>query len=80
MAVIVLILGTLWLARGKLKPGYPLYTRFAWGQNLKQGQPVLLAGVSVGYVGDVNCVATDISTSCCASTTSTRYRKDRPPR
>jgi len=53
VAVIVLILGTLWLARGKLKAGYPLYTRFAWGQNLKQGQPVLLAGVSVGYVGDV---------------------------
>jgi len=54
VAVIVLILGTLWLARGGLKSGYPLHTRFAWGQNLKQGQPVLLAGVSVGYVGDVN--------------------------
>jgi phospholipid/cholesterol/gamma-HCH transport system substrate-binding protein len=54
IAVVVLVLGTLWLARGKLKAGYPLYTRFAWGQNLKQGQPVLLAGVSVGYVGDVN--------------------------
>lgn len=53
VAVVVLILGTLWLARGGLKSGYPLYTRFAWGQNLKQGQPVLLAGVSVGYVGDV---------------------------
>lgn len=53
VAVIVLVLGTLWLARGGLKSGYPLYTRFAWGQNLKQGQPVLLAGVSVGYVGDV---------------------------
>jgi phospholipid/cholesterol/gamma-HCH transport system substrate-binding protein len=53
VAVVVLILGTLWLARGGLKTGYPLYTRFAWGQNLKQGQPVLLAGVSVGYVGDV---------------------------
>jgi len=53
VAVIVLVLGTLWLARGGLKAGYPLYTRFAWGQNLKQGQPVLLAGVSVGYVGDV---------------------------
>jgi phospholipid/cholesterol/gamma-HCH transport system substrate-binding protein len=52
-AVIVLVLGTLWLARGGLKSGYPLYTRFAWGQNLKQGQPVLLAGVTVGYVGDV---------------------------
>ena len=52
-AVIILVLGSLWLARGGLKSGYPLYTRFAWGQNLKQGQPVLLAGVSVGYVGDV---------------------------
>jgi phospholipid/cholesterol/gamma-HCH transport system substrate-binding protein len=53
VAVVVLVLGTLWLARGGLKSGYPLYTRFVWGQNLKQGQPVLLAGVSVGYVGDV---------------------------
>lgn len=53
VAVAVLILGTLWLARGGLKSGYPLYTRFVWGQNLKQGQPVLLAGVSVGYIGDV---------------------------
>jgi phospholipid/cholesterol/gamma-HCH transport system substrate-binding protein len=53
VAVVILVLGTLWLARGGLKSGYPLYTRFAWGQNLKQGQPVLLAGVSVGYVGDV---------------------------
>ncbi|HTE46955.1 MAG TPA: MlaD family protein, partial [Gemmatimonadaceae bacterium] len=53
VAVIVLVLGTLWLARGGLKSGYPLHTRFAWGQNLKQGQPVLLAGVSVGTVADV---------------------------
>jgi phospholipid/cholesterol/gamma-HCH transport system substrate-binding protein len=53
VAVVVLLLGTLWLIRGGLKNGYPLHTRFAWGQNLKQGQPVLLAGVSVGYVGDV---------------------------
>ena len=52
-AVILLVLGALWLAHGGLKSGYPLYTRFTWGQNLKQGQPVLLAGVSVGYVGDV---------------------------
>lgn len=53
VSVIVLVLGTLWLARGGLKSGYPLYTRFVWGQNLKQGQPVLLAGVTVGNVGDV---------------------------
>jgi phospholipid/cholesterol/gamma-HCH transport system substrate-binding protein len=54
VSIAVLILGTLWLVRGGLKSGYPLYTRFAWGQNLKQGQPVLLAGVTVGYIGDVN--------------------------
>lgn len=53
VAAAILILGALWLARGGLSTGYPLYTRFAWGQNLKQGQPVLLAGVSVGYVSDV---------------------------
>lgn len=54
VAVAVLMLGTLWLARGGLSSGYPLYTRFAWGQNLKQGQPVLLAGVNVGYVDNVD--------------------------
>jgi len=53
VAVVVLVLGTLWLARGGLKSGYPLHTRFEWGQNLKTGQPVLLAGVSVGHVQDV---------------------------
>jgi phospholipid/cholesterol/gamma-HCH transport system substrate-binding protein len=54
VAIAVLVLGTLWLVRGGLAPGYPLYTRFEWGQNLKQGQPVLLGGVTVGNVGDVN--------------------------
>ncbi|MGH7670024.1 MAG: MlaD family protein, partial [Gemmatimonadaceae bacterium] len=53
LAVVVLLAGVLWLARGGLSPGYPLYTRFAWGQNLKQGQPVLLAGVNIGSVDDV---------------------------
>jgi phospholipid/cholesterol/gamma-HCH transport system substrate-binding protein len=53
VAVIVGVIGTLWLARGGLSSGYPLYARFAWGQNLKQGQSVLLAGVAVGYVGGV---------------------------
>jgi phospholipid/cholesterol/gamma-HCH transport system substrate-binding protein len=51
--VVVLIMGTLYLARGGLSAGYPLYSRFTWGQNLKQGQPVLLAGASVGYVDEV---------------------------
>src|SRR3712207_4393737 len=53
VAVAVAVVGTIWLTRGGLSSGYPLYTRFAWGQNLKQGQPVQLAGASVGYVDDV---------------------------
>ncbi len=53
VALIVLVVGALWLARGGLSSGYPLYGRFAWGQSLKQGQPALLAGVNVGYVADV---------------------------
>lgn len=53
VAVIVLITGTLWLVRGGLRRGYELHASFPWGQNLKQGQTVLLAGVTVGYVSDV---------------------------
>jgi phospholipid/cholesterol/gamma-HCH transport system substrate-binding protein len=53
VAVAIALLGTLWLVRGGLSSGYPLYARFAWGQNLKPGQPVLLAGVIVGAVADV---------------------------
>ena len=54
VAVAVLVLGLLWLVRGGLSRGYPLHTRFAWGQNLKQGQPVVLAGVTIGVVTDVD--------------------------
>jgi phospholipid/cholesterol/gamma-HCH transport system substrate-binding protein len=50
VAVIVTVLGSLWLARGGLSKGYPLYAKFPWGAGLKQGQPVLLVGVNVGYV------------------------------
>jgi phospholipid/cholesterol/gamma-HCH transport system substrate-binding protein len=53
VAIIILITGTLWLVRGGLKRGYALYTRFPWGQSLKQGQAVQLAGVTVGFVDDV---------------------------
>ena len=53
VAVAVLIVGTIWLTRGGLSRGYSLYTRFLWGQALKKGQPVLLAGQSVGYVNNV---------------------------
>jgi phospholipid/cholesterol/gamma-HCH transport system substrate-binding protein len=54
IAVMVLVVGALYLAQGSLSSGYPLYGRFAWGQNLKQGQPVQLAGVSIGYVADID--------------------------
>jgi len=53
VAVIVLITGTLWLVRGGLSRGYPLHVRFTWGHSLKQGQSVVLAGVTVGNVSDV---------------------------
>lgn len=53
VALTVAILGSLWLARGGLSKGYPLYAKFPWSSGLKQGQPVLLAGVNVGYVDQV---------------------------
>jgi phospholipid/cholesterol/gamma-HCH transport system substrate-binding protein len=54
VAFIVAIVGTLWLVRGGLASGYPLYTRFPWGYGIKQGQAVLLTGVNIGFVGDVD--------------------------
>lgn len=57
MLVIVLILGlggTLWIARGGLSRGYEMYAKFPWGAGLKVGQPVLLAGVNVGFVSEVD--------------------------
>src|SRR5438105_6963581 len=53
VTMIVVVLGSLWLARGGLSKGYPLYAKFPWGAGLKQGQPVWLVGVSVGYVDNV---------------------------
>lgn len=53
VALVLGFVGALWLARGGLAPGYPLYAKFVWGAGLKQGQPVLLAGVNVGYVDNV---------------------------
>lgn len=53
VAMVVLIGGTIWLVRGGLSSGYPLYARFKWGAGAKQGQPVLLSGVNIGYVDDV---------------------------
>ncbi len=52
-SAVVGVLGTIWLVRGGLGSGYPLYARFPWGAGLKVGQPVQLAGVTVGLVADV---------------------------
>jgi phospholipid/cholesterol/gamma-HCH transport system substrate-binding protein len=57
VAIMVLVFGTVYLIRGGLASGYPLYTRFRWGAGVKQGQAVLLAGVSVGYVDNVELVS-----------------------
>jgi phospholipid/cholesterol/gamma-HCH transport system substrate-binding protein len=52
IAIAVGILGTIWLVRGGFEQGYPLYARFPWGAGLSKGQPVLLAGINVGYVAE----------------------------
>jgi phospholipid/cholesterol/gamma-HCH transport system substrate-binding protein len=53
IALVAAVIGSLYLARGGLQPGYALYAKFTWGAGLKQGQPVLLSGVNVGYVHGV---------------------------
>ena len=50
----IAIIGTIWLSRGGVSQGYPLYARFGWGSGLKQGQQVQLGGVSIGYVDEVD--------------------------
>ena len=55
--MVILVLGLLYLVRGGLQTGYPLYARFPWGSGIKQGQTVFLSGVDVGFVGDVNLIA-----------------------
>jgi phospholipid/cholesterol/gamma-HCH transport system substrate-binding protein len=52
VALIVGVFGTLWLARRGLSKSYPMYARFEWGNNLKVGQQVLLAGVQIGFVDE----------------------------
>jgi phospholipid/cholesterol/gamma-HCH transport system substrate-binding protein len=49
----IAVVGSIWLVRGSLAQGYPLFARFPWGEGLKPGQPVLLAGVTAGSVADV---------------------------
>jgi phospholipid/cholesterol/gamma-HCH transport system substrate-binding protein len=54
VAVAIAVMGSLLLARGGLSSGYPMYSKFAWGAGLRAGNPVLLSGVSAGYVADVS--------------------------
>jgi phospholipid/cholesterol/gamma-HCH transport system substrate-binding protein len=56
VAILIVVFGTIYLIRGGLASGYPEYARFRWGSGVKQGQPVLLSGVNVGYVDDVELV------------------------
>jgi phospholipid/cholesterol/gamma-HCH transport system substrate-binding protein len=53
LATLIAVIGIIWLTNGGLSSGYPLYAKFAWGQNLKKGHPVLLAGQEVGHVSNV---------------------------
>jgi phospholipid/cholesterol/gamma-HCH transport system substrate-binding protein len=53
VGLIIAVIGTIWLSRGGLAQGYPLYARFQWGAGLKQGQQVQLGGVAIGYVDDI---------------------------
>jgi phospholipid/cholesterol/gamma-HCH transport system substrate-binding protein len=53
VAIVLALGGTIWIARGGLSKGYAMHARFPWGAGLKQGQPVLLAGVQVGFVEQV---------------------------
>jgi phospholipid/cholesterol/gamma-HCH transport system substrate-binding protein len=53
VAVGLLIASMIWFARGGLSKGYPVYSTFAWGEGLKQGQPVLFSGANIGYVDEI---------------------------
>ena len=53
VAIVVGVVGTLWLARRGFSKSYPMYAQFDWGSNLKTGQPVELAGVQIGSVDQV---------------------------
>ena len=54
VAIAIGVLGTIWLVRGGFRKGYPLFATFRWGEHLKVGQPVRLAGVQGGYVQHVD--------------------------
>ena len=53
VAIVVLVLASIWLVRGGLTRGYLLHSRFTWGAGVKQGAPVWLVGVTIGSVDNV---------------------------
>jgi phospholipid/cholesterol/gamma-HCH transport system substrate-binding protein len=53
VGVLLAVVGSLWLARGGLSKGYPLYARFSWGAGVKPGAPVWVSGAGIGYISDV---------------------------
>ena len=53
-AIVILVVGTIWLLRGGLEKGYALYGIFPFGSGLKEGQPVWISGVTVGFVDNVD--------------------------
>lgn len=73
-AIGLAVIGSMFLARGGLLPGYVMYSNFDWGSGLRQGQPVMLSGVSVGYVD-----AVDINRSGKLLVTMRIYKKYRVP-
>ncbi len=56
VAIVLAFTGSIWIARGGLKSGYPMYARFAWGAGLKPGQQVLLAGIQIGFIEHVELI------------------------
>jgi len=44
IGLVALLIGTVYLARGGLESGYPLYLRLPWGAGIKQGKPSISAG------------------------------------
>jgi phospholipid/cholesterol/gamma-HCH transport system substrate-binding protein len=54
IAILIGVLGSVWIARGGLSSGYRVYAKFPWSAGLKLGQPVLLGGVTMGFVEDVD--------------------------
>lgn len=53
VAIVILMVSSVWLVRGGLSQGYLLHSRFTWGAGVKQGAPVWLVGVTIGSVDDV---------------------------